>query len=186
MNVIIDTSSLLAFVRNYLPFDKNFVLKNLLKEKFESGELILVDRVYLEARDISNKIISKELEFLMDKSKHKKTTEIFPSQKFFNMLEHQFCNQDVRKLQKITDVEFELAKRKHLETPDCSIILYALQHITDFDFNKPLVVSEETKTKNDGKLFKKIPEFCDLLDIPHCSLPILLKDYFKVDITFKV
>lgn len=129
MNVIIDTSSLLAFVRNYLPFDKDSVLKNLLQEKFERGELILVDKVYLEAKDISNKIISKELEFLIDKSKHKKTTEIFPSQKFFNMLEHQFCNQDVRKLRRITDVEFELEKRKHLETPDCSIILYALQHM---------------------------------------------------------
>lgn len=72
MIAIIDTSSLLAFVRYYLPFDTNLVLKNLLKEKFESGEMIIIDKVYDEIKFQSQGIVIKELEFLIDKKKHKK------------------------------------------------------------------------------------------------------------------
>lgn len=74
MNAIIDSSSLLAFVRYYLPFDKDSVLKNLLKEKFESGELVVIDKVYDEIKFQSKGIVIKELEFLSDKKRHKKTS----------------------------------------------------------------------------------------------------------------
>ena len=186
MNAIIDTSSLLAFVRYYLPFDTNSVLKNLLKEKFESGELIVIDKVYDEIKFQSKGIVIKELEFLIEKKKHKKTSEIFPNKKFFNMLENQYCNQAVKKAKKISDVEFELEKTKFLEGADGKMILFALEHLLDMEFTKPLVVSEETKSANDGKIFKKIPEICKLSDIPHCTLQELLKNHFKVDITFNL
>jgi hypothetical protein len=69
MNVIIDTSSLLALVRYYLPFDTNNSLKEFIKEKFESGELLIIDRVFEEASYISKGIILSELDFLNDKKK---------------------------------------------------------------------------------------------------------------------
>jgi hypothetical protein len=42
MNAIIDTSSLLAFVRYYLPFDKSGTFKKLFQTKFEKGEIIIL------------------------------------------------------------------------------------------------------------------------------------------------
>lgn len=186
MNAIIDTSSLLAFVRYYLPFDKNLILKNLLKEKFESGELIIIDKIYFEIRANSKGIVIKELEFLLDKSKHIKTDNIFPNKKFFLMLEDNYCNKTVRKAKAITDVQFEQAKKEYLENADAKMILYALEHLSDIEFIKPIIVTEETKFGNDGKLFKKIPDICELSGIPCCNLQTLLKDYFNVDITFNL
>lgn len=186
MNVIIDTSSLLAFVKYYLPFDKNSTLKNLLKDKFESGELILIDRVYFEIKGIAKGIIVEELEFLSNKSKHIKTESIFPTSKFFTMLEDNFCNKAVRKAKGITDVQFEQAKRQYLEDADAKMILYALEHLSDIEFIKPIIVTEETKYGNDGKLFKKIPDICEMSGIPCCNLQTILKDYFKVDVTFNI
>jgi hypothetical protein len=186
MNVIIDTSSLLAFVKYYLPFDKGSVLKNLLKDKFESGELIIIDKVYYEIKGIAKGIIVEELEFLSNKSKHIKTESIFPNSKFFSMLEDNFCNKTIRKAKNISDVEFEQAKKQYLEDADAKMILYALEHLSDIEFIKPIIVTEETKYGNDGKLFKKIPDICEISGIPCCNLQTILKDYFKVDITFKI
>lgn len=186
MNAIIDSSSLLAFVRYYLPFDKNTVLKNLLKEKFESGELVVIDKVYDEIKFQSKGVILKELEFLGDKKKHKKTTEIYPNKKFFNMLENQYSNKAIIKAKGISDVAFEIEKTKFLDSADCRLILYALSHQDELEIVKPLIVTEESRTNNDGKLFKKIPDICELSGISHCTLQTLLKDYFKVDITFNI
>ena len=186
MNAIIDSSSLVAFVRYYLPFDKNSVLKNLIKEKFESGELIVIDKVYDEIKFLSKGIVINELEFLSDKKKHKKTSEIFPNKKFFNMMENQYSNKIIIKAKGISEVEFELEKTKFLDSADCRLILYALSHRDEIEIVKPIIVTEESKTNNDGKPFKKIPEICDLSDISHCTLQTLLKDHFKVDITFNI
>ena len=186
MNVIIDTSSLLAFVRYYLPFDKNSVLKNLMKEKFESGELLIIDKVYYEVKGISKGIVITELEFLLDISKHIKTDSIYPNAKFFTMLDDNYCNKAIKKVKGITEVEFEQAKKEYLEDADAKMILYALEHLSDIEFTKPLIVTEETKSGNDNKLFRKIPDICQISGIDCCTLQELLKDYFKVDITFNL
>ena len=46
MRAVIDTTSLVSFVRYYLPFDKADKLKKLLEKKFNSGEMIVLDKVY--------------------------------------------------------------------------------------------------------------------------------------------
>lgn len=102
------------------------------------------------------------------------------------MLEDNFCNKTVRKAKNISDVEFEQAKKQYLEDADVKMILYALEHLSDIEFIKPIIVTEETKYGNDGKLFKKIPDICEISGIPCCNLQTILKDYFKVDITFKI
>ncbi len=48
MRAVIDTTSLVSFVRYYLPFHKVDKLKKLLEKKFNSGELIVLDKVYDE------------------------------------------------------------------------------------------------------------------------------------------
>jgi hypothetical protein len=46
MKVIIDTNSLLSLVRYYLPFDKDKILYNFIKNKVQSGEIIIIDKVH--------------------------------------------------------------------------------------------------------------------------------------------
>lgn len=179
MNAIIDTSSLLAFVRYYLPFDKSGTFKELFQSKFENSEIIILDKVFDESKYISQGIIIKELEFIDNKKKHIDTSNLIPSKKFFNLLENQFCNKDIVRLKGITEVEFEQEKTRYLKTPDANLLLYSLS-IKD---SNPIVVTEETKTINDNKIFKKIPENCKEIDIQCCSLPKLLKEYFKIDIS---
>lgn len=151
MNAIIDTSSLLAFVRYYLPFDKNGTFKNLFETKFESGEIILLDKVFEEAKFISQGVILKELDFISDKTKHINTANLIPNKKFFNLLENQFCNKDIIRLKGITEVEFEQEKVRYLTTPDANLLLYSLT----IKQNNPIVVTEETKVSNDIKFSKK-------------------------------
>ena len=67
MKVIIDTNSLLSLVRYYLPFDKNKILYNFIKEKILSGEIILIDKVYMQCAFIAKGIILSELDFLNNK-----------------------------------------------------------------------------------------------------------------------
>lgn len=180
MNVIIDTSSLLALVRYYLPFDTKNSLKEFIKEKFESGELLIIDRVFEEASYISKGIILKELDFLKDKKKHIQTTEILPNSTFFNLLENQFCNKDVKKLQDITEVEFEFEKERYLKMADAKMILFALS----IKEENPILVTEETKNANDNKLFKKLPDNCRTINIECCNLPKLFKEYFRINLNF--
>lgn len=76
-------------------------------------------------------------------------------------------------------MEFELEKTRYLKTPDANLLLYSMT----IKNNKPIVVTEETKTSNDNKIFKKIPENCKEIGIHCCTLPVLLKEYFKIYIS---
>ena len=50
MKILIDTSSLLALVRYYLPFEKEDAFKNLLKGRIDQREIIILDKVYEESK----------------------------------------------------------------------------------------------------------------------------------------
>ncbi len=143
MIALMDTSSLLAFVRYYLPFDKRGTFKNLINNKFENGELLVLDKVIEEAKYLSQGIILKELDFINDKTKLINTNSLIPSKRFFNLLENQFCNKDIIRLKGITEVEFEQEKYSSLKTPDANLLLYSLS-IKD---KNPVVVTEETKSE---------------------------------------
>ena len=53
----------------------------------------------------------------------------------------------------------------------------------NFTTNNPVVVTEETLNSNDGKIFRKIPNNCKVAGIDCCTLPQLLKEYYKLDIS---
>jgi hypothetical protein len=178
MNAILDSSSLLALVRYYLPFDKNDSLYNLLQEKFENGEIIILDKVYEEVQYLSGGIILTSLPFLKEKKKHIKTGDLVPSKSFYNLLENHFCNKEIKKLKGISDTAFEIEKNHFLQSADANLILYALS----IKAKNPTIVTEETKASNDGKLFKKIPENCRCIHMPCCSLPELLKTHLGINL----
>ncbi len=47
-----------------------------------------------------------------------------------------------------------------------------------------ILITEETESSNDNKLFKKIPAICKELDIETLTLPELLTKYEGIDIDF--
>lgn len=178
MNAILDTSSLLALVKYYLPFDKNSLMFLLLEEKIESGEIIILDKVYEEIQYVAGGIILEQLPFLKNKKLHIKTNELIPSKTFYNLLENQFCDQAIKKLKGITDIEFENEKTRFLQSADANLILYALS----IKGKNPIIITEETKTANDSKLFKKIPENCRCIDMQCCNLPEFFKTHLGLNL----
>lgn len=181
MKVIIDTNSLLSLVRYYLPFDKENLLFNFIKEKIEIGEIIIIDKVYEQCTYNAKGLILKQLAFLTDKSFLKKSKTpyktdslIAPSPaKFLRMVENQFVVGVQRK--KINDVEFEVKKNQHLEDADIKLIVLCLNLIKNGE--NVYLVTEETTGGNDNKLFVKIPLMCRELSIKCITLPKLIKLY---------
>jgi Domain of unknown function (DUF4411) len=179
MKAIFDTSSLLAFVRYYLPFDTENKLIDFFKDKFEKAEIIILDKVLEESKGISKGIIFSELQFLSNTKIIVKTTELLPSQKFYNLLENQFCDKTILKLKEIDDVAFELEKTTYLKSPDANLIMYSMSIKSE----NPIIITEETKSANDNKIFKKIPTCCTEVGIECITLPKLLKDKYNLNLS---
>ncbi|MDD4236791.1 MAG: DUF4411 family protein [Bacteroidales bacterium] len=185
MKVVIDTSSLMALVRYYMPFDKDDRLKNLIKGKVERKEIIVLDKVQEESKYVTQGLIIKTLNFLKSEENIVKTTDLLPYPKFFNIVDEQLCNKKIKILRNLSIPEYEQQKRNYLITADGKLILYCLidKNQNTLLNDKPMLVSEETGTDNDNKLFKKLPECCRILKIEHCSLPTLIEKHFKLKLS---
>lgn len=191
MKAVIDTSSLLSLVRYYLPFDKKGVLFEVIKGKFLTGELILLDSVVEECKFVSQKIVLKKLVYLEDKDflkEHKiivKTDELIPVSptRFLNMVKNQFVAVPAQ-FRKLTDAEFEVQKNRFMESADAKLIMYCLHLIKNNPEEEIYLITEETSAANDLKLFKKIPAICTILGIPVNTIPELLEKYPEVDLGF--
>lgn len=191
MKVVIDTNSLLSLVRYYLPFDKNGVLFQFFKEKIETGEIIIVDKVFEQCEYISKGIVLTKLIYLKEKDflkaaklPYKTDSLLAPSPaKFLRQVENQFINNIVRNQRKLTETEFENQKNAFLDDADMKQIILCLNLIKDGE--KVVLVTEETENSNDNKLFKKIPAICKELNIDTLTLPELLAKYDAIDIDFQ-
>ncbi len=181
MRAVIDTTSLVSFVRYYLPFDKANKLKTLLEKKFNSGELIVLDKVYDESKFVAKGIVNKELEFFTKSPKIIKTDLILPEQKFFRRLENELCYGAQKN--RLSATQFEKMKEEFLETADAKLILFCEKDKNSLELDKPILVTEETKTENNNKLFKKLPDICTILNIDHCNLPTLMRDHFQINLS---
>ncbi|MBI5731615.1 MAG: DUF4411 family protein [Ignavibacteriales bacterium] len=179
MKVVIDTSSLLSLVRYYLPFDKSRILYNFIESKIESKEILILDKVYNECKYVSKEIIVKTLPYITNRKNQINTTDLLPNEIFFNKLENEFINDSVKN--KIKGVEFENRKNVYMNSADPKLLLYCLQNKND----DVVIVSEETDSSNDNKLFKKLPAICKILDITIITLPKLLDQYDGINLEFK-
>jgi len=178
MIAVIDTSSLISLVRYYLPFDKEKILYNLFKDKIESKQIIVLDKVFDECRFISQGIVVKELDYLAVKKNQTKTATLFPTKKYYNQLENQFINGSAKNL--LTPAEFENRKNAFLNSADSNLLLYCLTNKSEF-----MLVTEETAASNDNKSFKKLPAICKILDIDVVNLPTLLDGFEEINIQFR-
>ena len=193
MKVVIDTSSLLSLVRYYLHFDKSSVLFNFIKNKIEIGEIIIIDKVHKECSFFSSGLILKTLPFLTDKTFLKSTklpiktdSLIAPAPaKFSRRVDSHFVNATVKKLRKLTEEEYESQKNTFMNDADMKLILLCLNLKKDNQEEEVILVTEESETSNDNKLFIKIPAICKHLNILTMTLPQLLEKYDGIDIEFK-
>lgn len=183
MIFILDSNSMLSLVRYYIKIDKNEFLLDFFKSKFESGELLIIDKVYNECSYLAKGLVLKDLHFLKNKDflktykvPYKTNSIIAPApKKFLRQIDNSFINTVVIKQKKISDIEYEIQKNRFLESADIKQITLAL------NFKKEgqdvSIVTEETEYSNDNKIFKKIPAMCKELEITTITLPELLIEF---------
>jgi len=174
MKAIIDTSSWISLVRYYLPFDNKSVLIDFFEKKLNNGNLVIVDAVQTECLYIAKGIVIDSFDFMKSSKKHIKTNQLIPTTKFYNLLENQFCIQVQKR--KLSEVQFENEKDNFLKSADGRIILQAIE-LKKSLLNDVFVVTEETSTNNDHKIFKKIPAICELVNVKCITLPKLIQKF---------
>jgi hypothetical protein len=191
MKVVIDTNSLLALVRYYLPFDKKGVLFQFIKSKIENGDIIIIDKVLEECKYNSKGLVLYHLPYLTDKLflktakvPYKTDSLLVPNTKqFFHHLNNTFVNHIVKKSKNFTEAEFESEKTRFIESADMKQVILSL-HLKNKG-EQVVLVTEETESSNDNKLFKKIPAICKELEIETMTLPELIAKYEGIDIKFQ-
>ncbi len=181
MKFLIDTSSLSAVVRYYIPFDKSDTLKTYIREKISSGDIILLDKVAEEASFIKSGAVVKSLEFLKDKKLQTKTGHLLPFPKFFNMLDNELANHIQKS--KLKEHEFEQEKNIYLETADAKFILYLLNEQKMLGIDETILITEETPTENDSKPFKKLPMICRIKGFKYGNIVDLFKEHFQIKLS---
>ena len=163
---IIDTSSLVAIARYYLPIKDEVKLLRFIESKFRSGELILLSSIHVEASRTQKGIAVELMGFLNDHKLRFNDSDLTPPapRKFSNQLDHNFCVPLQKK--KLSSEAYSLQKEQYMSTGDARMLLYALNNMD----KGPVIITEETMLSNDGKLFKKLPAICEILEIPHMTV----------------
>lgn len=175
MEYYFDTCSLLALARYYSPFDCTCSLYNFIKEKYVNKEILILDVIYQEARNTSQGLAIKTFPFVEEKKDLLvKTTDLMPCspRKYDNMLEKNFV---IPALKKDPKIDFSLLKQQFLHSGDGKLIMTLYNCLHEDKDAQICIVTEESRTANDNKVFKKIPALCDQINA-RC---ITLVDYLK-------
>lgn len=190
MKVVIDSSSLISLCRYYLPFDRNQKLYDFIRSKIELGEIVIIDRVLEQCSYISKGFVLESLDFLGNKDflklnkVPKKTNDLIAPapQKFLRQLDNQFVNRVILRKRKLSKAEYEIQKESFLNDADMKQIILCLIYMQEGE--ETILITEETETSNDNKLFKKIPAICKELNIETLTLPEMLSRYQEIELDF--
>lgn len=163
---IIDTSSLVAIARYYLPIKDEVRLLRFVEAKLRSGELVFLSTIHLEASRTQKGIAIKLMKFLDNSELRYNDADLMPpaAQRFSNLLDNNFCVTLQKK--KLTSEAYSIQKAQYMKTGDAKLLLYALNHSGE----DPVIITEETMLSNDGKIFKKLPAICEILGIKHMTV----------------
>lgn len=166
MKGIIDTSSLVAISRYYLSIKDEVKLLSFIYSKFSSRELLLLSSIHEEAKYTQKGIALSKMDFLNDTDFIVADEDMLPPspKRFSNQVDNNFCISILRK--RLNEEQYLQQKARYMLTGDARMIIYALNHKTD----DPVIITEETHTSNDGKLFRKLPAICDMLKIKHMTI----------------
>jgi hypothetical protein len=181
MRAIIDTSSLISIAQYYTYFDLKDKFRLKFTEFYLDGSIVIIDRVVTESKNFRRLDILGELPFIeRDKKKILDTTDILPTQKFSNQLDNSFCNKDILRKKNLDQFQYDIEKSDYLDSADAKMIIYGLSIMNE----NPILVTEETKFPNDGKIFAKIPFICENLKIQCCPTTTFLRQHCEMDLDF--
>ena len=173
MKYLFDTSSLLALARYYLPFDKEGNLLGWIRGMYEAKEMVMLDTIVDESKHVSKGILQKAMPFLFEKNDFiVDTSDLLPcnTRKFDHLVNNNFA---ITALVRGEKVDFSSLKQNFLNSGDGKLIMYSYNCIqngqTDF-----CIITEETRSSNDNKPFKKIPLLCDIINAQSLNVVQLL------------
>ncbi len=181
MKFVIDTSSLLSFVRYYHAHDEKNVLKDYIESLFLSeseGSLVLLESVFEEIKGVAQGLVIKTLPFLREENFKKKIHKNLDveTDKLHRKIDNLWFNK-----KSVRDEFHPETKRKAIKGADFQLIFYALKYKKE----GVVVVTEESKHSNDGKTFKKIPMICEYEKIIYRTLPEML-DKCELQVTYSI
>ncbi|MBE2281632.1 MAG: DUF4411 family protein [Ignavibacteriaceae bacterium] len=206
MIALFDSSSLISFVRYYLPFDNGGFIDKFLENKISEEQIVIIDEIYSECRRFDAGLVYDSFSSFQKKSYKSgifpyNTKDLIPgSNIFYNMIIKDFLNSELpiikeiqtpegpknnTELVKISDLtqrELESLKKQFLTSTDGKLIILA-DNLKDKE--EIVVVTEEKERSNDSKAFKKIPAICKLLGITCISLPVYLEKYSNLNIEIR-
>ncbi|MGI5848236.1 MAG: DUF4411 family protein [Candidatus Cryptobacteroides sp.] len=181
MKAVIDTSSLISFVRYYLPFDKDNKLKDFLEQQILEKKIVVLDKVAEECEYCSHSLVISALPFINNNKYKTSTSSLFAPPKFHNLIDNNFINSSERN--RLGEAEYQAERDRFLKSTDCNLILYAF---VNNPTEETIIITEETGYNNDGKSFKKIPENCKSIGITTLSLPKFLEANGVIDFSINV
>ena len=180
MITLIDTSSLVVLARYYQPFDNDKVLYSYIEKEISEGRMIVLDKVAEEAQYTAKGIALNYLSFLLDKKYVYGSDSLIPTKRFYSMLDNSFVVHSVKKL--LDDSLFEERRTSYLQSADAALVIFAESYN---GLDTVQIVTEESNSSNDGKLFQKIPQICGQLSIKTMRLPDYLKECDEVEVVVK-
>ncbi len=178
MKFVVDTCSLISLVRYYLPFDNDRLLYDYVKNKVDSGELLILDKVVEECKYSAKGIVLDTLKYIEAKASCISTESLYPTKGLYNLLENNFINKVQR--EKISDPEFEIMKNDFLNSGDGKMIMYFMNNRQ----GNVVIVTEESESPNDNKTFKKLPSICKIIDCEVINLPSWIQRCNGIDIKY--
>ena len=101
-----------------------------------------------------------------------------------NMVNNQFVANQFQ-FKKLSEAQFEVQKNSFMGSADAKLIMYCQHLMKDNPEEDIYLVTEESISTNDLKLFKKIPAICTIMRIKVIGLPELLRLYSEVDFGFE-
>lgn len=177
---LVDSSSLVSLVRYYHPFDQEERLMDSVHHNFEEKNWLLHNSVRNEIKQSAEGIVIGAYQFLGEEEKEEKEeketkkNKIKPIPAIIATMEQQKHIDDNWVVDSVKDKlnleEYSNERQGQVIGADFQLILTAMK-------NKKMytIVTEETETPNDNKLFKKIPIICKQERIDYITLPELLR-----------
>ncbi|TLD83293.1 DUF4411 family protein [Helicobacter sp. MIT 11-5569] len=172
---LFDTSSLVSFVRYYLPFDADRQLQNFLIDGFKKKEFILLKAVGNECEYVAQGLVFKN--FLKNSPIKATSFNEIIAEKLHREIDNNFIASFAKKKQ-LNEQEYDNYRKNFIESADFQLIHYAIRN------KQCVIITEETLTSNDNKLFKKIPKIAQEKNINHLSLADFIQE--KTNTSLKV
>jgi hypothetical protein len=191
MKVLIDSCSLLSLARYYLRFDKKNVLLGRIENEIRDGRIVIIDKVYEECKFTAGGLVFSEMKFLEDKKgfmkeakSPAKTNDVLPlsPSKFYRQVDNNFVHGAQKN--RLTAAEYEVRRKAFLESADMRLVLLGMKLRIENAPEGIVIVTEESESNNDNKMFKKLPIICKTVGVKVWTLPMLLEYCNGVELNF--